>query len=164
VKEEFSGVLSIKEDVANTALVKEELKVYDAEWDWKVKQCDRDTFTLVFPNKVTQQHFTRLKSFEFSSAIVKAKISASDLLACASLVLKPTWVKVTRVSAEFTEELILKHVCKMVGRPEEVDKNALRGTSPDRVKIKCRKPTTINCSIEFFFGDVGHYINFEGED
>jgi hypothetical protein len=32
------------------------------------------------------------------------------------------------------------------------------------VKIKCREPGAINCSIEFFFGDVGFFITFEGED
>jgi hypothetical protein len=55
---EFTGVLSIKEGMANTTLVKEELKAYDVEWDWKVKQCDRDTFTLVFPQQGHKHHFT----------------------------------------------------------------------------------------------------------
>jgi hypothetical protein len=65
-----------------------ELKCYDDKCDWKVKQIDRDTFTLAFPNKITQQHFTRLKSFEFNNAIVKAQISISDLPAGASTKLK----------------------------------------------------------------------------
>jgi hypothetical protein len=34
--EEFSGVLMIKEGVANKALVQLELKNYDETWDWKV--------------------------------------------------------------------------------------------------------------------------------
>jgi hypothetical protein len=47
---EFSGVMFIKEGVDNTGLVELELKNYDDKWDWQVKQCDRDTFALVFPN------------------------------------------------------------------------------------------------------------------
>jgi hypothetical protein len=65
---------------------------------------------------------------------------------------------------EFREEGLLKQVCKMVGKPEEVDKGALRGNGPDRVRLKCRDLGAINCSIEFFFGDVGHLVSFEGED
>jgi hypothetical protein len=78
-EEENSGVMVIKEGVANTGLVKMELKVYDEDWDWQVKQCDRDTFRIVFPCKMVQQYFTRLKSFEFNSATVKARITTSDL-------------------------------------------------------------------------------------
>jgi hypothetical protein len=35
---------------------------------------------------------------------------------------------------------LLKHVCKMIGKLEVVDKEALKGRGPDRVKIKCRDP------------------------
>jgi hypothetical protein len=104
-----------------------------------------------------------LKGFEFDSAAVKAKITASDL-AGASSVLKPTWVKVSGVPKEYREELVFKQASKIMGRPEEADKSALKGIVPDRVKIKCRKPAIVNCSIEFFFGDVGHYTTFGGEE
>jgi hypothetical protein len=48
----------------------------------------------------------------------------------------------------------------MIGKPEQVDKEALREKEFDRVKIKCRKPEAINCSIEYFFGDVGYFVTF----
>jgi hypothetical protein len=76
--EEFTGVLQIKEGAANAALVSEELKLYDGKWDWKVRQCDQDKFSLVFPCKSLEQHFTRLKGFEFNNVAVKASITASD--------------------------------------------------------------------------------------
>jgi hypothetical protein len=53
---------------------------------------------------------------------------------------------------EFREEGLIKQVCKMVGRPEEVDKGVLKGKGPYRVRLKCRDPSAINCSIEFFLG------------
>jgi hypothetical protein len=34
--EDLGGVLWIKEGVANVALVKQELKLYDDKWDWRV--------------------------------------------------------------------------------------------------------------------------------
>jgi hypothetical protein len=36
MSEEYRGVMLIKEGVANCALVREELKTYDVEWNWKV--------------------------------------------------------------------------------------------------------------------------------
>jgi hypothetical protein len=161
-KEEFGGILAVKEGVANTALVKTELKLYDEKWNWRVNQLDRDTFSLVFPNKFSQQHFTRLKSFEFNSAIVKAKISASDMTSGAALRLKLTWVRVLDMPEEFREEEMLKHVCRMIGKPEEVDKVALKSKWTNRVKIKCRDPKAINCSIEFCLRNIGYYIYLRG--
>jgi hypothetical protein len=117
----------------------------------------------VFPNKSSQQHFTRLKSFEFKSAIMKAKISPCNMPPRAASRLKLTWVSVIDMPEEFKEEL-LKHVCWMIGKPEEVDKVALRSKGTDMVKIKCKNPKAIDCSTEFFIGDVGYYITFEGED
>jgi hypothetical protein len=125
---------------------------------------DRDTFSIVFPDKSSQQYFTKLRGFEFNNAIVKAKIVAFDVPPGASALLKSTWVKIAGVLVEFREEGLLKQVCKMVGKLEEVYKGALRGNGPDRVRLKCRDPGAINCSIEFFFGDVGHLVSFEGED
>jgi hypothetical protein len=146
-EEEYNGVMVIKEGVANTGLIKMELKVYDEEWDWHVKQCDRDTFRIVFPSKMFQQYFTRLKSFEFNSSIVKARITASDLSPGASARLKTTWVKVSGIPKEFRDETILKHVCSMIGKPEQVDKEALKEKEYDRVKIKCRKSEAINIPL-----------------
>jgi hypothetical protein len=74
--------------------------------------------------------------------------------------LKTTWVKVSGIPKEFRDETILKYVCKMIGKSEQVDKEALREKEFDRVKIKCRKPEAINCSIEYFFGDVGYFVTF----
>jgi hypothetical protein len=153
----------IKEGDANTEMVKLELKNYDDKWDWQVKQCDRDIFSLVFPNQMSQQHFTIIKSFDFSSVVVKARIMTSDLPPGASSRLKPTWVKVSGIPKEFREEVIIKHVCKMVGKHEEIDKEALKGKGLDRIKIKCKQPEKINSSFEFFFG-TSHFVTFEGEE
>lgn len=163
IKEELSGVLIIKEGTANARLVREELKLYDDSWDWKVNQIERDTFTLVFPSKASQTHFTRMKSFEFNTTAIETKITESDMLPGATSKLKETWVRVKDIPEKFRDEDVLKHVCKMVGKPVEVVKKALEGQGPDRVKIKCRKTDNIDCRIEFFFGDNGYLVTFEGE-
>jgi hypothetical protein len=154
----------IKEGVVNCALVREELKTYDEEWDWKVAQRDGDTFTMGFPNKSSQQHLTKLKSFEFNKAIVKAKIIASDHPPGVSARLISTWVRVTGVLEEFREDGFLKHICKMIGKLEEVDKESLKKKGLDRVRIKCRNHEVIDFSIEYFFRDNGHFVSFEGKD
>jgi hypothetical protein len=65
----------------------------------------------------------------------------------------------------FRDEGVLKQVCKMIGNLKRWTRGlGGGGGGPDRVKIKCREPGAINCSIEFFFGDVGFFITFEGED
>jgi hypothetical protein len=123
-----------------------------------------DIFTLAFPNKSSQQHFTKLKSFEFNKAIVKAKIVSSAYPPVVLARLISTWVKVIEVPDEFREEGFLKHICKMICKPEEVDKESLKKKGPNRVRIKCRDPEMIEFSIEYFFGDNGHFVSFEGED
>jgi hypothetical protein len=148
-RKEFHSGMVIKEGVATTGLIKMELKLYDENWDWQVQQCDMDTFRIVFPSQMVQQCLTRLKSFDFNSAIVKARILASDLPPRASSRLKSSWVKVSGIPKEFRDEAILKQVCKMIGKPKHVDKEALKEKGHDKIVIKCRKSKAINCSIEF---------------
>jgi hypothetical protein len=69
-----------------------------------------------------------------------------------------------RVPEEFREEELLRHVCRMIGKPKEVDKEALKGKGPDRVMVKCKDLGVLWCTIDFFFGDTSHCVTFEGED
>jgi hypothetical protein len=96
--------------------------------------------------------------------VVKASIIAFDLPPGASSRLKSTWVKVSGIPREFRAEVKIKQVCKMVGKPEEIDKETRKDKGPNRIGIKCRQPEKVNCSIEFVFGDMGHFVTFEGEE
>jgi hypothetical protein len=52
----------------------------------------------------------------------------------------------------------------MIGKLEEIDKEELKSRGADRLRIKCRKHEVVDSFIEFFFGDIGHFISFEGEN
>jgi hypothetical protein len=119
---------------------------------------------LAFPNKISQQDFTKLKSFEFNKAIVKVKIIASAYPPGVSAHLISTWVRVIGAPEEFREEGFLKHICKMIGKPELVDKESVKKKGSDMVRIKCRDPGVIDFSIDYFVGDNGHFVSFEGGD
>jgi hypothetical protein len=57
---------------------------------------------------------------------VKARILVTNYPPGASSRLDSTWVKVSGIPEEFREEPIIKYVCKMIGKLEEIDKEELK--------------------------------------
>lgn len=77
--------------------------------------------------------------------------------------LKTCWVQISNVPTIAREVAAVKELASLVGQPIVVDELSLVKDEPMRVKVNCRNPDAIRCTIEVFFNKEGKQIKFMAE-
>ena len=133
----------------------EELRlVVNEKWNFQAKKIAGQEYLVVFPDKGTLETFSRVGSFELSIHKLKVKITKSSVDPATSSMLQTCWVRISNIPDYARDEVVAKALASLVGQPVAVDELSLVRAKPVRVKVNCRNPSAIRCSIEIFFNKV----------
>lgn len=59
---------------------------------------------------------------------------------------------------------IVKEIVTLVAEPLVIDELSMIQNCPVRAQCRCRDPSAVNGSVEFFFNGKGTFIKFEVEE
>lgn len=158
------GLVTVQEGEADEEKLNEELRmVVNEKWDFQAKKIAGQEYLVVFPDKGTLETFSRVGGFELSIHKLKVKITKSSVEPATSSMLQTCWVRISNIPDYARDEAVAKALASLVGQPVAVDELSLVRAEPVRVKVNCRNPSAIRCSIEIFFNKVGHEVKFVAE-
>ena len=159
------GNLQILRGVAIAEKVEEELKhLAEPNWDWKVKQVDRDNFIAVFPNKMLLETFSRSGSIELALHKISAKVTKSTTNPEVSVRLQTDWIRMFGIPTKAKTKEMVKLIAELAGEVICVDELSLIKDGPVRAKINARDISKIRGFVEIFIEKAGYEIRFLPED
>ena len=160
------GLMTILADRATTAIIERERKnLFREVHNWNIQQMSGDNeFLITFPNEDMRFQLARFKSFEFDTAIIKAKVVETNLSARADGNLDVVWVKAFNF-ADFVQTVeVVMEVAYIVGDLEEVDLTTLKSLGPIRVKLACRDYRVLKGETHIFFNGESFRIKWVVDD
>ncbi|KAG2551988.1 hypothetical protein PVAP13_9KG440385, partial [Panicum virgatum] len=155
------GLISVIEGQATEEKLERELKnLINPDWDYHVKELDRNVFSAAFPDQLSLNTFSKLTDVGLAIYGIKVKISKTNIDPVASSILQSTWIRIDGLPTFARKEEVVKEVASLVAEPLKVDSFSLIKEEPVRVRVNCRDPAKLRGVVEIFFNGVGYEIKF----
>jgi hypothetical protein len=163
-KKSYPGLLTIKEGVANEALIDAELKhLFKGKSGWSVRKIDEDNFMFHFPSAELRDELIKFKGFEFATTIIKAKVVPTEVEKEAVSILEETWVKAISFPKKAKKSEVIKKIAHLVGDPLEVDDKLLKDEGKIRVNVLCKDATKIKGNTLLYINGQGYLLRWYSE-
>lgn len=162
VKKGAKGVMTILQGAATVDKIRAELQaIFREKIEWEITKMTSDKeFMIIFPDDDRRQQLSRIKSFEFETAPIKAQVRATELNPGADSCLEVVWVRAYNFPDYALSPEVVMEVAHLVGDPEEVDLASLKWQGPMRVKVGCRDSKEIKGETQVFFNGDSHKIKW----
>ena len=159
--EKFGGLISVTEGNATAEKLERELKnLIKPDWDFRVKELDRNEFSASFPDQISLNTFSKLTTVGLALYGYKVQISKTNIDPADSSVLHSTWIRIGGVPNFARKVEVIKEIASLVAEPIKVDEFSLWRDEPVRVRVNCRNPANLKGFVEIFFNRVGYEIKF----
>lgn len=147
---------------ATIDLIRAELRAFFREnIDWEITMIAQDKeFMIIFPDEDRRYQLTRVRSFEFGTAPIKAKVEATELDPELDGSLEVVWVRAYNFLDLALYPEVVMEVAHLVGDPEEVDMASLKGQGPVRIKVGCRDSKELKGETQVFFNGDSRRIKW----
>lgn len=153
-----TGILTVLEGEASEEKLDRELRNMVMEkWEFRVRKIDLQEYLVVFPDKGSLEPFTRLSCFHMSIYGLKGSIVKTERSPETSSILHTVWIKIHNIPDLAKEAEAVKEIITPVAEPLIVDELSLIKSSLVRAQCRCRNPSAINGSIEFFFNEKRYF-------
>ena len=118
----FGGLISVIEGQATEEKLERELKnLINPDWDYHVKELDRNEFSAASPDQLSLNTFSKLTDVGLAIYGIKVKISKTNIDRAASSILHSTWIRIGGLPAFAKKEEVVKEVSSLVAEPLKVD-------------------------------------------
>ncbi|KAG2604329.1 hypothetical protein PVAP13_4NG046900 [Panicum virgatum] len=127
----FGGLISVIEGQATEEKLEKELKnLIKSDWDYHVKELDRNEYSATFPDQMSLDTFAKLTTVGLAIYGLKVKISKTNIDPAASSILHPTWLRIDGLPAFARKEEVVKEIVSLVAEPLKVDSFSLLREEP----------------------------------
>ena len=159
--DKFEGLITVIEGNASEERLEKELQnLIKPDWDFHVKELDKNEFSATFSDQVSLNTFSKLTTVGLALYGYKIKISKTNIDPAASSILHPAWIRVGGVPSFAKKEEVIKETVSLMAEPIKVDEFSLLRDEPLRVRVNCRDPARLRGFVEIFFKGVGYEMKF----